>query len=98
MSVFQKIEFQKIAVGLLGMSHPEIYRSRIASTEPARQTGGSPALKPTRGSKPRGATTALRDLKFALAALLAGARSIPLGDNGRITRELGEYGVHLRGC
>jgi hypothetical protein len=98
MSEFQKIEFQKIAVGLLGMSHPEIHRSRIASVEPAKQTLGSPALKPTRGSKPTPATAALRGLKFALAALLAGARSIPLGDNGRITRELGEYGIHLKGC
>jgi hypothetical protein len=104
MSEFQKLEFQKIAVGLLGMSHPEIHRSRIASPEPAKQTLGSPALKPTRGSKatrgskPAPATAALRGLKFALAALLAGARSIPLGDNGRITRELGEYGIHLKGC
>jgi hypothetical protein len=103
MSEFQKLEFQKIAVGLLGMSHPEIHRSRIASPEPA-QTLRSPALKPTRGSnpargsKPTPATAALRGLKFALAALLAGARSIPLGDNGRITRELGEYGIHLKGC
>jgi hypothetical protein len=40
----------------------------------------------------------LRRFKFAIAALLAGARAIPLGDNGRITRELGEYGAHLRGC
>jgi hypothetical protein len=37
-------------------------------------------------------------LKFAIAALLAGARAIPLGDNGRITRELGKYGAHLKGC
>jgi hypothetical protein len=90
MSEFKKIEFQKILVGLLAMSHPEIYRSRIASE--------SLALKSTRGSKPTSAAPALRGLKFALAALLAGARSIPLGDNGRITRELGEYGAHLKGC
>jgi len=50
------------------------------------------------GSNPTPAATALRAVKFALAALLAGARSIPLGDNGRITRELGEYGAHLKGC
>jgi hypothetical protein len=40
----------------------------------------------------------LRGVKFGFAALLAGARSIPLGDNGRLTRELGEYGAHLKGC
>lgn len=81
-------EFQKIAVGLLGLSHPEIHRSRNAPAEPAQPA----AAQPTRGA------TALRALKFAVAALLAGARAIPLGDNGRVTRELGEYGTHLKGC
>jgi hypothetical protein len=60
----------------------------------------SRALPPTQGPGPEPTTAArlLRGLRFALAALLAGARSIPLGDNGRVTRELGEYGSHLRGC
>jgi hypothetical protein len=47
---------------------------------------------------PAPAASALRGLKFAFAALLAGARSIPLGDNGRVTRELGDYGKQLNGC
>jgi hypothetical protein len=81
-------ELQKIAIGLLGMSHPEIYRSRVAEA----------AAEPVRGSTPQPAGKLLRNLKFALAALLAGARAIPLGDNGRITRELGKYGAHLKGC
>ena len=83
-------EFQKIAIGLLSVSHPEIYRSRTASAEAA--------TKPTHGPRPAPAASALRGLKFAFAALLAGARSIPLGDNGRVTRELGEYGAQLKGC
>jgi len=91
-------ELQKIAVGLLGMSHPEIYRFRNASAEPSPSKLGAPSLKPGAGSKLTPGATALRGVKFALAALLAGARSIPLGDNGRITRELGEYGAHLKGC
>ena len=91
-------EIQKIAVGLLGMSHPEIHRSRSAFGEPGPSTAESSALKPTLPSKARPAAAVVRAVKFALAALLAGARSIPLGDNGRITRELGEYGVHLKGC
>jgi hypothetical protein len=82
-------EYQKIAVGLLGMSHPEIHRYRNLS-EPETVAVGPHAPTP--------AGAALRGLKFALAALLAGARSIPLGDNGRVTRELGEYGAHLKGC
>jgi hypothetical protein len=91
-------ELQKIVIGLLGLSHPEIYRSRMLSAEPAQSLVESSDLKRTDGSGPTPAATALRGVKFAFAALLAGARSIPLGDNGRITRELGEYGTHLKGC
>jgi hypothetical protein len=91
-------EIQKIAIGLLGLSHPEIYRSRMLSAEPAQSTVEASDFKRTDGSRPTPAAPALRGVKFAFAALLAGARSIPLGDNGRITRELGEYGAHLKGC
>jgi hypothetical protein len=91
-------EFQKIAIGLLGMSHPEIYLSRTASAEPAPSTVEVPVSRLTPSSNPTPAATALRGLKFAWAALLAGSRSIPLGDNGRVTRELVEYGTHLKGC
>lgn len=91
-------ELQKIAIGLLGMSHPEIYLSQVPCADAVPGTAEPPARKIASGSQPSPAAKALRGLKFALAALLAGARSIPLGDNGRITRELGEYGAHLRGC
>jgi hypothetical protein len=91
-------EFQKIAIGLLGMSHPEIHRYRSSDLEPAARTAApTHAPRQTRGRTPTPAASALRALKFAFAALLAGARTIPLGDNGRITRELGEYGAHLQG-
>jgi hypothetical protein len=89
-------ELQKIAIGLLGMSHPEIHRLRTSGTERPSATEQT-ALKPT-GSKPTSAASILRGVKFAVAALLAGSRAIPLGDNGRVTRELGEYGAHLKGC
>jgi hypothetical protein len=86
-------EFQKVAIGLLGMSHPEIYKARGASTvESAKTASQQPGLNPTP------AAAALRGLKFAFAALVTGSRAIPLGDNGRLTRELGEYGEHLKGC
>jgi hypothetical protein len=97
-------EFQKIAIGLLGMSHPEIQRFRSSDIEPETQTVEQPTLQPTHASKPAPglkstlASKGIRGLKFAIAALLAGARSIPLGDNGRLTRELGEYGARLHGC
>jgi hypothetical protein len=91
-------EFQKIAIGLLSTSHPEIHRSRTATTEPATAQVTTSASKPARAPMPAPAASALRGLKFAFAALLAGARSIPLGDNGRVTRELGDYGKQLNGC
>jgi hypothetical protein len=90
-------ELQKIAIGLLGMSHPEIDRLRSQSAEQPPSMTEQPARKPA-NSKPTSGARVLSSLKFAVAALLAGARAIPLGDNGRVTRELGEYGAHLKGC
>ena len=82
-------EFQKIAIGLLGMTHPEIYRLRTPSSgEPTTAAGQRP--------NQRRAGALVRAAKFAFAALLAGSRAVPLGDNGRITRELGAYGANLR--
>jgi hypothetical protein len=97
-------EIQKIAIGLLSMSHPEIYRVRSDSAESGARTVEASTLKPTHAPRPpRGpqqtlASRALRGLKFAFAALVAGGRVVPLGDNSRLTRELGEYGAHLKGC
>lgn len=103
-------EIQKIAIGLLGMSHPEIHRYGTTPAEGAPSAveppglhaapglQAAPGLHPAPGFKSAPAASVLRGLKFAFAALLAGSRSIPLGDNGRVTRELGDYGAHLRGC
>jgi hypothetical protein len=74
-------EFQKIAIGLLGMTHPEVHQLRLQQKE------NDPQSRP-------GAL--LRAAKFAFAALVAGSRAIPLGDNGCVTRELGAYGARLR--
>jgi hypothetical protein len=82
-------EFQKIAIGLLGMTNPEVYRLRKSFSD--QQT--SAAQQPPREAR---AGVLVRAVKFAFAALLAGSRAVPLGDNGRITRELGAYGEHLR--
>lgn len=82
-------EFQKIAVGLLGMSHPETQQLRlklsISTHDELRQT-----------ESPSRPGALLRAVKFAFAALIAGSRAIPLGDNGCVTRELGAYGARLR--
>jgi hypothetical protein len=84
-------EYQKIAAGLLSMTHPEIYRSVRLST--LDEELPAPNRRPL---APRSKDTLLRALKFAFAALLAGSRAVPLGDNGEITRQLGAYGAGLR--
>lgn len=81
-------ELQNIAIGLLGMTHPEVYRLRKGSS-------GEPTRAAEQRPNQRRAGALMRAAKFAFAALVAGSRAIPLGDNGRVTRELGAYGRHL---
>jgi hypothetical protein len=87
-------EYQKIADGLLSMTHPEIhlFKTQAAQVEADSGDGREPMRRPGP------AVAAVRAVKFAFAALVAGSRAIPLGDNGCITRQLGEYGSHLKGC
>jgi hypothetical protein len=98
-------EYQSIAIGLLGMTHPEIYLSlRNAKDKPA-EPGASPEQAPKQAQQPRPtqqpdhrgthSSAAVRAVKFAFAALVAGSRAVPLGDNGQLTRELGAYGERL---
>jgi hypothetical protein len=93
-------EYQSIAIGLLGLTHPEIYLSgRLQADKPAQPA--SSALEPvpthTRQPGPSGthAGAVVRAVKFAFAALMAGSRAVPLGDNGQLMRELGAYGERL---
>jgi hypothetical protein len=92
-------EYQSIAIGLLGMTHPEIYLSlRNAKDKPA-EPGASSEQAPRQAQQPDHRSThssaAVRAVKFAFAALVAGSRAVPLGDNGQLTRELGAYGERL---
>jgi hypothetical protein len=86
-------EFQKIALGLLHLTNPESFAATIwSSAEPAptaeRQTaepqpaaeGGAVSSRPIAGL--------VRVLKFTLAALAAGSRTVPLGDNRQLVRDL----------
>ena len=91
-------EYQNIAMGLLGLTHPEIYLSvRNRAVKPTQQ---APSLEPVEALQPnpdgKHAGAAVRAIKFAFAALVAGSRAVPLGDNRQLTRELGAYGEHLR--
>jgi hypothetical protein len=93
-------EYQEIAIGLLGLTHPEIYLSvrngKDKSAQAASSALHSLAMQ-ARQPSPGGAhsSAAFRAVKFAFAALVAGSRAAPLGDNGQLTRELGAYGERL---
>jgi hypothetical protein len=93
-------EYQKIAIGLLGLTHPEIYLSlrnqagrQAQAVSSTHEPVPTPSPEPNSGGKPSGA--AVRAVKFAFAALMAGSRAVPLGDNGQLTRELVAYGERL---
>ena len=97
-------EYQRIAIGLLGLTHPEIYLSvRNGEDKPAQAASSTieqePRQEPRQARVPAPSGThssaAVRAVKFAFAALVAGSRAVPLGDNGQLTRELGAYGERL---
>jgi len=93
-------EHQSIAIGLLGLTHPEIYLSvRNGEDKPARAAASTIEREPRQAREPAPGGThssaAVRAVKFAFAALVAGSRAVPLGDNGQLTRELGAYGERL---
>jgi hypothetical protein len=85
-------EFQKIAIGLLGLTHPEVHRLRLDRSQESKDEFQKPEAKDP-NSRP-GAL--LRGAKFAFAALVAGSQAIPMGDNGCVTRDLAAYGARLR--
>jgi hypothetical protein len=93
-------EYQNIATGLLGLTHPEIYfSSRSQAGRSAQSASSTLEPTPTPSREPNSSGTppsaAVRAVKLAFAALVAGSRAIPLGDNGQLTRELGAYGERL---
>jgi hypothetical protein len=103
-------EYQKIAIGLLGLTHPEIFLSArnttqgpgqpASSTRPALERQATLERQPILKWRPffgaMGASALVRAIKFAFAALLTGSRAVPLGDNGQLIRELGAYGARLQ--
>jgi hypothetical protein len=84
-------EFQKIAIGLLGLTNPEMFiprpKSDATSTtkiEPAHGRGSTARRSPRAGRFVR----ALRALKFMITVLATGSRMVPLGDNSQLLRDL----------
>lgn len=96
-------EYQRIAIGLLGMTHPEVQLLTRQAKEKAAQRASAKVASPARGApvsrsrrRKRRSSSLLQAIKFAFAALFAGSRAVPLGDNRGLTRELADYGVRLR--
>jgi hypothetical protein len=100
------VAFQDVAIGLLQLTHPETYLS--ISTQNAKAAGtpasapADPVIEPndsmTRRSVVAGrAAGVVRAIKFAFAALAAGSRTAPLGDNGQLVRDLAARAAYLYG-
>jgi hypothetical protein len=88
-------EYQKIAIGLLGLTHPEVQQLRASAPATSPESGAAPVR---RAGGTRRSISLLRAIKFAFAALLTGARAVPMGDNRQLTKELASYGTRLRRC
>lgn len=92
--------FQKIAVGLLGFTNPEMFipMSKPAQTAVSKIEGpgdpGSTRLGRVRDA--RGAR-AMRALRLMVDALAVGSRMVPMADNSRLIRELGARASRLYG-
>ena len=82
-------EFQKIAIGILGLTHPEIFIPRpTAGHKPAaRIIREHDSTKPVRRGEGR-LQRAMRSARFMLAALAIGSRTLGLADNSDLRREL----------
>lgn len=92
--------FQKIAVGLLGLTNPEMFIPKFRQTlqsapkiGPSRDRGSTEAV----GAPVRQGAHALRALRFLVAALAIGSRTVPLADNSELSRELGARAGRLYG-
>jgi hypothetical protein len=93
-------EFQKIAIGILGLTHPEMFIPRpIARQKPtAKIASDQDSTEPVRRGKGQGARM-MRAFRFMLAALAIGSRTVALADNSQLRRDLGArarllYGSH----
>lgn len=82
-------EFQKIAIGLLGLTHPEMFlpRPRTGQKPTAKIASDHSSIEPARPGKGQGARM-IRAFRFMLAALAIGSRTVALADNSELRRDL----------
>jgi hypothetical protein len=94
--------FQKIAIGLLGLTHPEMFIPKSwTSQKSTPRIEFSCDHRSTESVRPRGGEVArvLRAFRLMLSALAIGSRTVPLADNSQLSRDLGArarrlYGAH----
>jgi hypothetical protein len=81
--------FQKIAIGILGLTHPELFipRPRPGQKPGAKFTSGQDSAELVRGGGGPVART-IRAFRFMLAALAIGSRTVGLADNSELRRDL----------
>jgi len=82
-------QFQKIAIGLLGLTNPEMFIPMPKSSAPsaAKIEHSASGSSPERREARRGAR-AIRALKFTVSALALGSRTVPLADNNELRNAL----------
>jgi hypothetical protein len=91
-------EYQKIAAGLLEMTHPEIvlHQRRVQAQQEAEVEVESEAEARAPWPFVTRAQAAVGAFKFAVAAFVAGSRTVPMGDNGCVMHDLNAYGARQR--
>jgi hypothetical protein len=82
-------EFQKIVIGILGLTHPEMFipKPKPGLKPAANVPSGHDSTEPLRPGEGQVAR-AIRAIRFTLAALAIGSRAVGLADNSRLRRDL----------
>ena|ERR1700683_3270164 len=82
-------QFQKIAIGLLGLTHPEMFipRPRAGEKSAAKIASDHDSTEPVRPGEGQVARL-IRAFRFMLAALAIGSRTVALADNSQLRRDL----------
>ncbi len=83
-------QFQKIMIGVLGLTHPEMFVPRPSAGQKAtgKIAPDHDSTEPVRRGEGQGARM-VRAFRFMLAALAIGSRTVALADNSQLRRDLG---------
>jgi hypothetical protein len=82
-------QFKRIAIGLLGITHPEIFipRPRAGQKSTAKIASDHDSTEPICPGEGQVARL-IRAFRFMLAALAIGSRTVALADNSQLRRDL----------